>query len=41
MAGLGVFSSIDDELSNPPEDEGSIRVSFANRLFLNGETASK
>ena len=28
-------------IESPPEDEGSIRMSFAQRLFLNGSTASK
>ena len=28
-------------IDSPPEDEGTIRMSIANRLFLNGNTASK
>ncbi|CAG9310177.1 unnamed protein product [Blepharisma stoltei] len=35
------FSIAESDASPPPGDEGSIRVSAANRLFLNGQTASK
>ncbi|CAG9311706.1 unnamed protein product [Blepharisma stoltei] len=40
-AKLARFSVAESEISSPPEDEGSIRISAANRLFLNGQTASK
>lgn len=40
-AQLARFSIAESEISSPPEDEGSIRISAANRLFLNGQTASK
>lgn len=36
LAGIPIFGSIDEDLSSSPEDEGSIRVSVASRLFLNG-----
>jgi hypothetical protein len=38
---LDTARALQQSLDSPPEDEGQIRISCANRLFLNGHTASK
>lgn len=41
FAGLHLIGSVDESSISSPEDEGPLRVSIANRLFLKGQTASK